>query len=399
MKRWKILPILLLALLLSGCAGNPAQSPAPGAPSSSQDVPSTQPENENQQALPDWEGMTWGDSMELTYAEQFAVDYAEGYARITIDGIVHLLVPEGGEVPSGTPEDVVILRQPLQSIYMQATAAMDSFVQLDALDAVTLSGTKAEGWYIPEAKAAMEEGRMIYAGKYSAPDYELIVSQNCGLALESTMIYHNPEVKEQLERIGVPVLVERSSYETHPLGRMEWIKLYGVLMGKRSEAEAYFDGQLTRLAPVLEKENTGKTVAFFYITSNGMVSVRKPGDYIAKAIDLAGGVYVFHDLAGEENALSTMNMQMESFYQGAKDADILIYNSAIDTDLSTIEELVAKSAPLADFRAVQNGNIWCTGKSMFQEALGVGDMILDINAILTQENPSDDTLNYLHRLT
>ena len=84
--------------------------------------------------------------------------------------------------------------------------------------------------------------------------------------------------------------------------------------------EAFFGGQLERLAPVLEQENTGKTVAFFYITSNGAVSVRKPGDYIAKAIDLAGGVYVFQDLEGEENALSTMNMQMESFYQGAKDA-------------------------------------------------------------------------------
>ena len=39
------------------------------------------------------------------------------------------------------------------------------------------------------------------------------------------MIYHTPEVKEQLEDFGVPVLVERSSYENHPLGRMEWIKL------------------------------------------------------------------------------------------------------------------------------------------------------------------------------
>ena len=34
--------------------------------------------------------------------------------------------------------------------------------------------------------------------------------------------------------------------------------------------------------PVLDQENTGKTVAFFYITSNGYVNVRKSGDYIAK---------------------------------------------------------------------------------------------------------------------
>ena len=373
MKRWKLFA-LLLALCLCACARKEAAPPPAEVPA---------PEAGDSRAAWGWEDLAWEDRLELEYAQSFSVDFSEGgYARIRIDQETYLLCPEG-----------------LENIYMQATAAMDSFCQLDALDAVTLSGTRTEGWYIPEAREAMEEGRMVYAGKYNAPDYELILSQNCGLALESTMIYHDPEVKEQLERLGVPVLVERSSYESHPLGRMEWIKLYGVLMGKLEEAEAFFNGQLERLAPVLEQENTGKTVAFFYITSNGMVSVRKPGDYIAKAIDLAGGVYVFHDLPGEENALSTMNMQMESFYQGAKDADVLIYNSAIDANLTTIEELVAKSEPLADFKAVRAGDVWCTGKSMFQEALGVGDMILDINAVLTREDPADGDMNYLHRLT
>ena len=79
----------------------------------------------------------------------------------------------------------------------------------------------------------MEDGRMLYAGKYNAPDYERILSGSCDLAVESTMIYHSPEVKEQLERLGIPVLVERSSYERHPLGRMEWLKLYGVLLPDR----------------------------------------------------------------------------------------------------------------------------------------------------------------------
>lgn len=49
----------------------------------------------------------------------------------------------------------------------------------------------------------MEEGKIAYAGKYSAPDYETIVSSSCELAVESTMIYHTPEVKEQLERLGI----------------------------------------------------------------------------------------------------------------------------------------------------------------------------------------------------
>ena len=386
MKHWKIL-IVLLAFVLCACARRePAQ--APEAPV---------PENEQ---LPLWSELDWSGHLELDYAQSFAVDFSpEGYARISIDQETYLLVPQLGQPPAEIPEDVTVLRQPLENIYLQATAAMDCFRQLEAMDAITLSGTQAEGWYIPEARQAMEDGRMVYAGKYSAPDYELIVSKNCDLALESTMIYHNPEVKEQLERLGVPVLVERSSYERHPLGRMEWIKLYGVLTGRLEEAEAYFDRQLERLEPILEQESTGKTVAFFSVTSNGSVTVRKSGDYIAKAIELAGGVYVFQGLAENENALSTINIQMETFYDTARDADVLIYNSTIEADLDTIEQLVAKSAPLADFKAVQAGNVWCTGKSMFQESQAVGDIIMDIHTVVSEEDPADGALTYLRKLT
>ena len=56
--------------------------------------------------------------------------------------------------------------------------------------AVALSGTKVEGWYVEEAKQAMQEGRIAYAGKYSAPDYERILAAGCTLAIENTMVLH-----------------------------------------------------------------------------------------------------------------------------------------------------------------------------------------------------------------
>ena len=393
MKRWKFsLFALSFALILSACGpAGEGTSPPPSQGAASENTERT---------VPPWSELEWTKHLKLDYAQSFAVDYSqEGYKRIAIDQETYLVVPELDPVPEGTPEDVTVLRQPLENVYLQATSAMDCFRKLDVMDAVTMTGTDAPGWYIPEDRAAMESGRMVYAGKYSAPDYELIQSKNCGLAITSTMIYHNPEVKEQLERMGVPVLVERSSYESHPLGRMEWVKLYGVISDREEEARAYYDEQLARLEPVLEQESTGKTVAFFAVNANGMVTVRKPGDYIAKAIDLAGGVYALKGLSGEENALSTMNIQMETFYSEAIDADILIYNSTIEADLQTIEQLVAKSPPLADFKAVQNGNVWCTGKSMFQESQSVGEVILDIHRILTEEKGADGSLTYLYRLT
>ena len=371
--------ILSLAVLLAACS--PASEPVSGEPSAVS-----------------WDSLTVESGLDLQYADQFTVDYyTGGYALIHIvDGNDYLVVPENKPVPDGLADTTVVLTQPLDHIYLVATSAMDLFCALDGIGSIRLSGTDERGWYIDKAKAAMQNGAMLYAGKYSAPDYELIYAEQCDLAVESTMIYHSPEVKEQLERLGVPVLVERSSYESSPLGRMEWLKLYGVLLNREEAAEAIYQQALDSLRPVIEQENTGKAVVFFYINSNGSANVRKSNDYVAKMIEMAGGTYIFSDL-GNDNALSTMNMQMEMFYTGAKDADVIIYNSTIDGELHSIDELLAKSPLLADFKAVRNGDVWCTGQNLFQSTMGLGDMILDIHAVLTEEAP--EPLTYLHRLT
>ena len=345
-------------------------------------------------------GLTYDHSMELEYATQFAVDYyQDDYAMITIaqEGS-YLVVPEGKEAPEGLDKEIKVLQQPLDHIYLVATSSMDLFRAIDGIGNITLSGTDANGWYIEEAKEAMENGNIQYAGKYSAPDYELILANGCDLAIESTMIYHSPDVREKLEEFGIPVLVEHSSYESDPLGRMEWLKLYAVLLDKEEEADAYFQSQTDMLTDVLGAENTEKTVAFFSINSNGYVTVRKTGDYISKMIELAGGRYIFQNL-GDDNALSTMNMQMEDFYAGACDADYIIYNSAIESELHSLNELLEKSSLLADFKAVKEGNVWCTEKSLFQETTGIATMISDMHTMLTSDDPDLSQLTYMYRLT
>ena len=357
-------------------------------------------EIEDREIAQELAGMKYDHSLELQYADQYAVDYYEGgYALITIAGGERfLLVPEDKEAPEGLDADISVIQKPVQNIYLVATSAMDLFCALDGLDSISLSGTNADGWYIDKAKKAMEDGDIAFAGKYSAPDYELILSKNCDLAIESTMIYHQPEVQEKLEQFGIPVLVEHSSYESHPLGRTEWIKLYGVLLGKEDQAQKLFQEQVDKLKSVEDSENTGKTVAFFYINSMGAANVRKSNDYVSKMIELAGGEYIFHDPAEDDNALSTMNMQMEEFYAKAKDADYIIYNSTIDGELDSIDELLAKSSLLADFKAVKDGNVWCTGQNLFQETMGLATMIEDIHTMLTSDDPKLDSLTYMKKL-
>lgn len=344
------------------------------------------------------ESLVFSHHYQLDYAQQFTADcYEGGYTMVSIpdSGQKFLVVPQDAAEVDSLPADVTVLRQPVENIYLVSTSVMDLILHLDALDSVTLSGTKAEGWYLPEAKQAMEEGRIAYAGKYSAPDYEQILAANCSLAIQNTMILHTPEVKEQLEHFGIPVLVERSSYESGPLERMEWIKLYGILLGKEDTAEQVFAAQEAAIAPLLEQEPTGKSCAFFSLSSNNLATVRKGSDYVAKMIEMAGGAYVFSDLTDNGNSLATMNLPLEDFYVGAKDADVLIYNSAIEGTIASVSQLTEKFPLLSEFKAVQNGQVWCTSQSLFQQSMELADLILDMNKVFTEGTPAADTLKFL----
>ena len=335
--------------------------------------------------------LTYTGSLSLTYAREFRVDEYEGGYRLltTRDEKRMLIVPEGRDAPSDLPEDVQVLQQPVKDIYIAASAVMDFFAGLDEnLSCVRYSSLTEDSWGIEEARKAMAEGSIKYAGKYSVPDYEQLLSGGCRLAVENTMIFHTPEIKEQLEAVGIPVLIDYSSYETHPLGRVEWVKFYGALLSREEEAEAIFEEQegiLKRVTEEMATQETAPTVAFFYINASGGVNVRKSTDYVPAMIALAGGSYIPESTGENSDGRASINMQMEAFYQQAKDADYLIYNSTIEGEVHSLQELCDKDEVLKDFKAVKEGRVYCTTGDLYQRSLSAGVFIEDVHRMLTGE--------------
>ena len=343
-------------------------------------------------------GFEVSEHIPLEHAEQFTADRLEnGCTLVDISGEKYLIKPENSDVDTSAVKDMTVIELPLKNVYNAASSAMDLIDSAGALDMVSMTSTKYDDWGLNDVRQAFDNDMLVYVGKYSAPDYEYILSENCPLAIESTMIYHSPEVKEKLESLGIPVLVERSSYESDPLARMEWIKLYGILFDKEKEADECYNKSISKLTDIVD-DDTEVSCSFFYINSSGAAVVRKPDDYVAEMIRLAGGEYIFsrEDLNVEENALSTTSIQMETFYEKAHDADVLIYNSDIIGGISSVSDLTERYPLLSDMKAVRENNVWCTDKNMFQQTTAAADIIMEMHHIFTGN--INDNMVFIHHL-
>lgn len=370
-----LLSVIIAAGMLAGCGTSTGSSGSSGKSSSSASG-----------GHPEVSGLTYQSSMKLDYAKQFRVyRYKGGYKLIVIkqEG-KFLVVPKGKKKPEGLPDKITVIRQPLKNVYLAATAAMSLCCDIGGDGAIRMSSIKASEWSFPEPKKRMEKKELLFAGKYSEPDYELLVKENCDLALESTMIYHTPEVKNMIEKLHIPVLVDRSSYEDTPLGRMEWIKLYGVLMNRESQAQKFFKKQEEKTRHL--KKGAHKKVAFFYISTDGKAVVRRSDDYVPAMIKMAGGTYAYESVGKNSTSIS-VPMNMEKFYELTKDADIIVYNGSIDSSVSTLNALKDKDPVIRKLKAVKKGNCWVAGSSMYQRPDQAGDIIVDFNTLIQEKNP------------
>ena len=367
------------ALVAGALLALPALAACSAAPAGGGDGPDAAADPQGLDALGEPEPVA------LDHATQFSLQTYEGGCTLAelASGERLLVVPEGAAAPEGLPDDVAVVQLPLENVYLASTGMICLVDALGALDAVGVSSVRAEDSPVDAFTERLEDGRIAYGGLYRAPDYELIAATGCPLAIENTNIDHVPEVRAKLEELGVTVLMEQSSREKDMLGRLEWIRLMGVLFDRSEQAGAVFDDIAARVEEVSRQDPVGKTVAFFYVNEDGAAVTRRAGDYFSQMIEAAGGEYVsFSEEGAADSSPTTVTVEMERFYEGARDADVIIYNGTIDDGVTSLEDLVTKNALLADFRAVRNGDVWTCDSNLYQQITSMADIISDLRSAI-----------------
>ncbi len=283
-----------------------------------------------------------------------------------------------GKIPSGK-----IIEIPISSVACRSTTHLPFFTFLDALSCVK-AVSYANYANNPEVKAKVKAGNIKNLTTGDEIDLEVLASVNTKLF--TTYPFGNVN-ENRMEDLGITNLPILEYLENTPLKREEWIKLFGALLGKESEAKKVFENSLKtykRLADNIKEkvplENYPKV--FTGSLASGKWSAPSGKSLIATFIKDAGGKYVFENNKKKGN----ITLEYEAFYAKALDADYwgkVIYSS----DEVTFSSLLGGDERLEALKAVKNKNIFYCNATQTDY---FGDAVLQPEVIL------QDLVNIFH---
>lgn len=308
----------------------------------------------------------------------------------------YVLVPSDGEVPENLPQGELI-RTPLKKSVVYTSVHTSLFDELGNYDAIKGVCDK-EYMYLDKIRKDVAEGKITDCGLGTNPDIERIIELNPDAILLSP--FENAGTYGKLGKLGIPIIECADYMENSALGRAEWVRFYGMLIGKEKEADSLFNA-------VEADYNATKALVKNAKNRPTAITEKKYGStwYVAGALSTVGGLlsdagadYVFYD----EKVSGSVPMAPEVVFDRAQQADIWMfkYNQAVDI---TSDQLAAEWGNYSKMKAFKQGNVYQCNLSLvpyYEETPFHPNILLkDYVKIFHPEVLKDYQLRYYKRLT
>lgn len=290
-------------------------------------------------------------------AQLLTLEQCDGFELATIDnpwgeGVLrrYALVPRDADVPDNLPTGAVVVRTPV------SRALVYSVVHTSALKDVGAGGAiagvaDAQFFTDPDITARVATGEIADCGSSTQPDVERIIR----LAPDAVVLdtYQSANFG-QVARLDVPIIECADYMENTPLGRAEWIKFYGSLVGRRQIADSIYNAVAERYRALRESRRTGAARHPRVLTESVIAGVwNVPGgdSYMAAIITDAGGIYPWADI----KTTGSLSLDVDRVLAVAQDADVWLIKSF---NIHSLQDLRQTSALNAEFKAFKTGNVY-----------------------------------------
>ena len=300
-----------------------------------------------------------GDTLDIQYSRLLTIERCEGYKLVTVadpwkeNAVLHryALVERNSAIPSGLDADVTVLRVPLKKICVSTSVHVNVFKQLNALENVA---SVCDTEYILDSLvlARVKNGIIGNAGSSMNPNIEQIIAFDTDALLMSPFKGTSYGL---LEKTGLPIVECADYMETSALGRAEWIKFYGMLVGKESQSIEYFNGVRDRY---LKLKNAAAKAArrprLLVDMLNGSTWFQPGGNSIYGAM--------FRDAAADysmgcKDVSGTQALSLESVMKQSLDADVWLIKYGRTQDY-TYQSLAGQNKAYTRFKAYKTHKIF-----------------------------------------
>ena len=301
-----------------------------------------------------------GDTIRMAYAENITITDYKKYKVVELANpwkrghLLHryVLTDSTYDGHAALPEGATVVRVPLRRAVVFNAAHANLFVELRKMGAIA-GVADLKYMNIPRIKAAAAGGTLADCGNSMAPNTELLASLNCDGILLSP--FENSGGYGKLEKMGIPIIECAEYMETSALGRAEWMRFYGMLMGCSNEADSLFkvvENNYRKLASKAKTAGKGKKIITERMTGNiwyvagGMSSV-------GRLITDAGGQYAWSD----DKHSGSLPLSFETVLSKSGDADVWLFNYN-GTEPLTTRRLASEHHGYSEMKAFQQANVW-----------------------------------------
>jgi iron complex transport system substrate-binding protein len=346
---------------------------------------------------------------EIVSAQRFSLEKKPGWTEIKIinpwQGAINVsqvyyLLKRGEKLPEGADSSNVIF-VPLTKIVCMSTTHLAMISALH--EESTIAGVSGTDFiYSPALNSRVDKGLIMDVGYEANLNKELILKIKPDLIMIYGIGSESAGYVGKLKELGTKVIINADYLETDPLGRAEWIKLFGALFCRESSADSIFNSEVAEYKKLKSFVNNSiitrpKVMLGLPFKDTWYIS---PGNsFISKLIEDAGGDYLWKDT---ESSVS-MPYGLENVYLRAMKADVWLNIGSVNSrnEISYVDQRLS-DLPCFKNDSLFNNNKRITvkgGNDFWESGILYPHLILkDLATILHPELFSDHELTYYRKI-
>lgn len=286
---------------------------------------------------------------------------------------------------------------PIKKIITTSTTHIPSLEMLGVEN--TLVGFPSLKYISSEkVRARIDAGKIRDLGTNQTLNTEVIIDIQPDVIIGYGIDNNNPTL-DNLQKSGLKILLNGDWNEQTPLGKAEWIKLFGALYGLETKAESIFtniETQYKNTLALAKKATTKPTVMAGAMFENQWY-LPQGNSWSALMIKDAGGQYLW----AETNGTGSLSLPFETVFEKAGEAEFWI------GEFASLDEMRRNNIHYTQFRPFKNKNVYSfsskkgktEGVLYYELAPNRPDLVLkDVVKILHPELLPDYELFFFQKL-